>query len=361
MMNPRSRASAEALHSVAAALAAHTVELQFERDPTLRDRYGPGGERIWRSQAESRVAHLVEAVAADRPALFAADAEWCRVALGTRDVCEEDIAGHFHALRDAATEDLPPDLVRACAACIAEAIATLGREPSAEQRLTDACERDGTLARLYLLHLLQRDRGEARRVVTEAMQNGTSLAHVHERIVIPAMREIGRMWQLQEASIADEHYCTAATQAIMAEARLVAPRAAWNGRRALCCAVDGDLHDLGVRMVSDLLEVDGWQTEFLGASTPSAEVVLTLAGDTGPGDRRFDLLSVGASTSLVVRALADLVDAVRAMPEGRALPILVGGPPFRAVPDLWQIVGADGCAASPTDAVAKANALVARR
>jgi methanogenic corrinoid protein MtbC1 len=282
MMNSRSRASAEALRGVRAALAARTVELQYERDPTLRERYGPGGERIWRAQAESRVAHLVEAVAADRPALFAQDADWCRLALGTRDVSTEDIAAHYRALRDAASEDLPPELARACVACIEDALAALGREPPAEQRLTDACGRGATLARLYLLHLLQRERGEARRIVDEAMRGGASLADVHEQIVIPAMREIGRMWQLQEASIADEHYCTAATQAILAEARLAAPRAAWNGRRALCCAVDGDLHDLGVRMTSDLLEVDGWQTEFLGASTPSADIVMTLAGDFGP-------------------------------------------------------------------------------
>jgi methanogenic corrinoid protein MtbC1 len=30
---------------------------------------------------------------------------------------------------------------------------------------------------------------------------------------------------------------------------------------------------------------------------------------------------------------------------------MVGGGPFALVPDLWQVVGADGCACSASDAV----------
>lgn len=359
-MDPRARQSAELLSRVAPALASHAVELQLERDDSFRERYGAATERFWRAQATERLAHLVEAIAAERPALLAANACWSRAALGARDVPAADVEAHLHALSDAMQANLPTELAARCTRYLGEAVGALRVVTPSEPRLTDACERDGTLARLYLLNLLQRDRDEAKKVVVEAQRNGMGLADIYGRIIVPAMREVGRMWHLEEASIADEHYCTAATHAIMAEVRLATPRAPWNGLRALCLAVDGDLHDLAVRMVSDVYEADGWQVEYLGASTPAADVVMSLSDERSADRCRFDLLSVGAGTSLVVRAVADLVDAVRSTPCGRTLPILVGGPPFCIVPDLWQVVGADACAGCPGEALAKANELARR-
>ena len=45
----------------------------------------------------------------------------------------------------------------------------------------------------------------------------------------------------------------------------------------------------------------------------------------------------------------------------RCPPILVGGEPFVIVPDLWTIVGADGCAADAGAAVAVGERLVHAR
>jgi methanogenic corrinoid protein MtbC1 len=119
------------------------------------------------------------------------------------------------------------------------------------------------------------------------------------------------------------------------------------------------MHELGLRIVSDLLELDGWQVEFLGANTPAAEVVGSLEPDPVTGARPFDLLVLSASTTLALRPLADVIAAVRAMPGAARTPVLVGGAPFRAVGDLWQAVGADACATCVEEAVPKANALVA--
>jgi methanogenic corrinoid protein MtbC1 len=58
-----------------------------------------------------------------------------------------------------------------------------------------------------------------------------------------------------------------------------------------------------------------------------------------------------------LRAVTDLIAAVRASDVGERVKILVGGYPFNLVPDLWQLVGADACARDAQDALAVAARL----
>jgi methanogenic corrinoid protein MtbC1 len=167
------------------------------------------------------------------------------------------------------------------------------------------------------------------------------------------------MWHLQEASIADEHYCTAATQMIMAQLRARMQRKPDNGRSLLALSVGGDLHDLGIRMVADIFEMEGWHAEYLGANMPTSEILAALVDEHGQCG--YDLLAVSASTTLSVRPVADLIDAVRRHPTAGDVVVLVGGSPFRIVDDLWDVVGADGFARDAVSALKVAEQLVSAR
>ncbi|MFM2165541.1 MAG: hypothetical protein RL325_1978, partial [Planctomycetota bacterium] len=58
-----------------------------------------------------------------------------------------------------------------------------------------------------------------------------------------------------------------------------------------------------------------------------------------------------------VRTTDHAISALRtACSEGR-IPVMVGGGPFALIPDLWKVVGADGCASSASDAVRVAREL----
>ena len=46
-----------------------------------------------------------------------------------------------------------------------------------------------------------------------------------------------------------------------------------NGRRLVATSVDGELHEIGLRIVADLFEADGWDTMYLGSNLPAASVV----------------------------------------------------------------------------------------
>lgn len=92
---------------------------------------------------------------------------------------------------------------------------------------------------------------------------------IYLEVLQPVQREIGNLWQTNEVSVAQEHYCTAATQLIMGRLYPYLHLAPRNGKRVVVACVGGELHEVGARMVADILEMEGWDSYYLGANTPT--------------------------------------------------------------------------------------------
>jgi methanogenic corrinoid protein MtbC1 len=119
-------------------------------------------------------------------------------------------------------------------------------------------------------------------------------------------------------------------------------------------AVCGEFHDIGARMVADLLEMDGWKVLFLGNNLCNDDIVAAVA------DHKPDLLALSATMFYNVESIARAIRAVRALGESKDPLILVGGRPFNQDPQLWIQVQASGFAANAEDAVGLANRLVGK-
>jgi methanogenic corrinoid protein MtbC1 len=334
------------LDSVTQALAAWVADRHAESDPGLAARYGDGWRSAWVADVRARIRVLAQSIAVERPALFADSMRWSRAAVLARDGELDDLRASLHCLREVADEELPAGLATRVGACVDAALAELDEpeppEPPAPGR--EALE--------YLEALLDGRGDDAARLALEHADAGMSIPEVYERVLKPAQVEIGRLWHRGELGVGDEHYATAATHRIMARLHARGPHPAATGRRMVAVAAEGDLHEIGVRMVADHFEMAGWRAFYLGANVPAVDVLDVLLV------RRPHLLAVSASTSLVVRAVGLLVDTIRGSEAASDVRVVVGGAPFEAVPDLWQAIGADGMAASAAEAVALGDTLV---
>lgn len=210
----------------------------------------------------------------------------------------------------------------------------------------------GDMARAYLDKVLRGDRESAVAVVLDAVRGGTDVAAALVEVLEPAQKEIGRLWQVGEITVAQEHYCTAITQLVMTDLYPFLFTGDDSGRRLVAVQAPGSLHEVGLRMVADLLEHEGWDTTYLGAVSGSGPVVDALV------DRRADVLAISASMPAHVRAVAALIAAVRADPRTAHVKVVVGGRPFLVAPDLATEVGADGWAHDARETVALCARLV---
>ena len=176
------------------------------------------------------------------------------------------------------------------------------------------------LARRYLDAQLAGDRGAALRLVLdEGLAGGMQVPEIHTGVIAAAQREVGRLWEQNRISTAQEHVATAISQLALAQLYPHLPRAARTGKSALVACVVGELHDMPARIVSDFLDMSGFDVRFLGADVPTENLVACVRSESP------DLVALSATMSFHFEALREAVAAVRATPEGARVPVLVGG------------------------------------
>ena len=191
-------------------------------------------------------------------------------------------------------------------------------------------------SREYLQAVLAGDRRRALAVVDASCAAGLDVRCLYLQVFQPALREIGELWQRGQISVAVEHLATGITETAMAHVYDRAFEDAHDGEHALLAAcAQMERHAIGLRMVCDLVELQGWRTTYLGASVPP-EALARMAADLRP-----DVVALSATIAPHVPQLKESISALRAaLPDHLPL-IAVGGRPFLEHPGLAERIGAD--------------------
>ena len=191
-------------------------------------------------------------------------------------------------------------------------------------RTDDVRSTAGPAAADRYVELLIKGKGEqAAELALDASRRGRDVRALYERLLTPALEEIGRLWEVGRIDVAQEHYATGVTRSVMERLRAGAPPAAPNGHAVVCVSAGGDHHDLGLRMVADYFAMDGWAVHYLGALVPIADVVAAVAREGA------DLLALSVTLPSHAEDARALAAAVAA--DGRAR-VLVGGRAFAEEP-----------------------------
>jgi methanogenic corrinoid protein MtbC1 len=153
-------------------------------------------------------------------------------------------------------------------------------------------------------------------------------------------REVGRRWQDQDWSVADEHAATALADLALAAAALRFPMGEPTLGTVVVTCAEEEWHILPARMFAEQLRAYGWDVVFLGASIPADHLARYLAGRT--------IVAVGVSCSVSVH----LPGARRsiAAAHGVGMPVMAGGAGFGTTPARAVAVGADAWATSIEEA-----------
>ncbi|TVR51994.1 MAG: cobalamin-binding protein [Spirochaetaceae bacterium] len=180
---------------------------------------------------------------------------------------------------------------------------------------------DESVYREYFDALVVGDRAACHGIVQNLLEQDTEIRAVYVELFQRAMYEVGALWEENKISVATEHLATAITESLMT---LVYPKifsAEHIGRSAIVSAVSNEYHQIGAKMVADIFELNGWNGYFLGANTPTPDLVRAIV------DRRPDVLALSLSISSNLPSLLEIIEQVRSFDD--ELPILVGGQAFR--------------------------------
>lgn len=208
------------------------------------------------------------------------------------------------------------------------------------------------LAKKYMDALLKVQRDEASRMILKAVEDGMDIRDIYIHVFESSQHEIGRLWQTNKITVAQEHFCTAATQMIMSQLYPYIFTTHKNGHRMVAACAAGEMHEMGLRMVADMFELEGWDTYYLGANTPNDSILQTII------DLKPYMVALSASIHYNLGAVKDLIRLIRNTPESSHIKIIVGGRPFLLAPKLWMKIGADGCPHNALEAVSLADEMI---
>jgi MerR family transcriptional regulator, light-induced transcriptional regulator len=345
--------AAAALRQASQRIAERVVERYYELRPELKARYGPEGRARSLEDASYHLRYLAEAVEEGSPPLLRDYLTWAKILFASLGLPGEMLSLTFAIIGEAISEELPGEEAAQVRALLDRGIAEVTGLPAVSESMLDSADPLHPLCCRYIQLLREGGKSDALRLVLEAVRDGTPLEDIYLSVLQPALREVGRLWQTGQLSVAQEHFATAITQLVLARLAPALFAAGRKGRRTLLAAcVGGELHEMGARILADVFELSGWRTVYLGANTPDSAFVDAVRRE------HPELIGISATMAFHLPEVRRVVSVVRRASNGSKTAVMVGGHPFNVVEGLWRSVGADGTARDARAALAEAERLL---
>ncbi|MCE1189750.1 MAG: cobalamin-dependent protein [Ignavibacteria bacterium] len=335
----------EAILSDVIVIAERATEKQYRQWPELTTRYASIGREKTLNDNIFHLQHLASAIRFRQTELFCDYMNWCKVLFTSLHMPLVYFTESIVILRDTLTQMVEPAEARIVVQYVNLGLESFSKKPSVPAGMVSDPSPVAVSAYMFMNALLRHDRVSASQMIDDLIAGGMGIKDIYLQIFQPSQIEIGRLWQENKISVADEHYCTAATQLIMSRLYPQIFTGRKNGRSMLATCVSGDLHEIGIRMIADFFELEGWNTIYLGANTPTESIVKSLQTGTA------DLLAISCTMSYHLPKVQDLIAAIRAEEQLRGTVIMTGGYPFNVDKELYKKIGADCYAANAVDAL----------
>ncbi len=172
----------------------------------------------------------------------------------------------------------------------------------------------------FLNALLEGNRNVCSKIIVEQLKNGITIIDLYEYVMKPAMYKVGELWEYNKISVATEHLASAIVEAILNELYSEVISKDKNEKKVIVSCVEKEYHQIGIKMVGDIFESNGWHSYFLGANTPINELI-SFTKTIKP-----DLLAFSLSIYFHLPILEMMIEKTRN--ELSDISIIVGGQAF---------------------------------
>ena len=182
------------------------------------------------------------------------------------------------------------------------------------------------LARAYVETMRTGDPAAATAVVDDAVRLKLSAAVIQSRVIAPAMRQIGELWERGGLTVAQEHLASAVSYHVLT--RLypgLLRQSIRQGDTVVVAAVHGEHHVLGLRMVADVLDGAGFDVRYLGPDVPESSLLAWVQ------KHEPAVVALGVTMPLGAATLARQLQTLR--DRAPRIQLLIGG---QGVPDVLR-------------------------
>ena len=210
------------------------------------------------------------------------------------------------------------------------------------------------MAELKALHdaILTGNTKTAVAVTQAAIAEGVDPQELISKCMVPAMDEVGRLFQCEEYFVPE---LLLAARAMKGSLEVIRPLLAASGHepsgRVVIGTVKGDLHDIGKNIVASMLEGGGFEVIDLGADVAPDRFVEAIQRSNA------NFVCLSALLTVTMPSMKTTIEALQKAGVRERVKVLVGGAPVTR--QFAEQIGADGYSEDAPGAVALARQLMA--
>jgi methanogenic corrinoid protein MtbC1 len=195
----------------------------------------------------------------------------------------------------------------------------------------------------FLEYLIKGNRKKCTDYIQNCILEELSLLQIYEWVLKQTLYEIGELWEYNKISVATEHLASAVVESLLGDLYEKIITNKNNGKKVIVSCVEHEPHQIGARMVADVFEMNDWDVYFLGANTPTKDII-ELANIYNP-----NILAISTSLYFHIPILLKMLKEIRDLfPD---LKVLIGGqalnngisndlplfPNIHYLPDLFEL------------------------
>jgi 5-methyltetrahydrofolate--homocysteine methyltransferase len=199
--------------------------------------------------------------------------------------------------------------------------------------------------------IVEGDAKRAKALTESAVADGADPKTLLDHYMIPAMDEVGRLFESNEYFVPE---LLISARAMKWSLEVLKPLLSASGAkpmgRVAIGTVKGDLHDIGKNLVAAMLEGGGFEIVDLGVDVGPEQILAAYA------EAPVDIVALSALLTTTMPSMRMIVDKLTEAGVRDKVKIMIGGAPVTA--EYAQEIGADGYSENASSAVVLARTLV---
>ncbi|MCX7903394.1 MAG: cobalamin-dependent protein [Caloramator sp.] len=311
------------------------LNMQYKFQPELKEKYTKVQHEKCLNDIVYHLSYLAESIYLDNADLFIDYSLWAKILLQNIKIPTEHLIINFECIKEFLKDVFNQDEASTIIDYISSGINILKSPIQSTESYIKPDNPYFEIASKYLNLLLNAERAKASEYIMKLANSNINIKDIYILIFEPSLKEIGRLWQINKITVAQEHYFTASTQLIMSQLYNKIFTTEKIGLKFVGVCIDEELHEVGIRMVSDILEIDGWDTYYLGANVPKSDIVKFLLS------QKPHAVGISSTMTYNLHKVADIIEEIKNHDELKDVKILVGGYAFNINKNLYQKIGAD--------------------
>lgn len=199
--------------------------------------------------------------------------------------------------------------------------------------------------------VLNGDMAAAQESVQAAVDTGIASGEILNSALIPAMSEVGRLFEVGEYFVPE---MLIAARAMKAGLEIIKPLLVDSGVEPVGTVaigtVMGDLHDIGKNLVAMMLEGAGFKIVDLGTDVAAEKFIAT-------AKEGANIIGISALLTTTMPSMKTIIEAIEGAGVRDQVKIIIGGAPVTE--EYANQIGADGYASDANQAATLAKKLIA--